>query len=371
MPNIIQRRRAATGGYTPYTPNASFSANFLMTFPKTNQVIQRTIGANTATINIKGYYSGASIPGGIEAKYGAGSWTTIAASLSPGAFNLTLTGQPVGVGTLQVRPIAAPTDIASVNTVAIGIVVLGVGQSNMTEVATNYHTVTPTGSNIDVCFNASSYSPSDQLSRWYDTSNHTKSFYAEFQQAINDSMNMPVGFLCAAVGGTSSQKWLPSNPLGYVYPTQSAPNDAAYGQGVGLYQRAINMVTDSGAGGVEAIIWHQGEQDITDGVSQGTYQSNLSTIGNQFYTDLGVKFMPCKLQQIYQNDLTTPWNMSAVNTSVANLWAGGGAFVQGPDFSAILSDVDSSGRVHIKNATSVTAQAAGWYTSVKAYRSYP
>jgi|SRR5271157_209905 len=369
MPNILYfLKYISLIKPVPIIYNSSFAANFYFTSPRSKQVIQRNVSTNKANITIKGVYTGPTISGNIEAKFGSGSWTTIASSLSPGAFNLTLYTQSAGVGTLQVRPAATPTDIALVNSVGIGIVGLIVGQSNNNEIAANYHLPTP-GSVIATTFNASSFDPPNQLSNWVDT--YCKAYFGTLQTSIINSTGLPVGFLCAAQGGTDIQKWLPSNPLNYYYPTQSDPNTSDYGQGVSLYQRSVNMVSDSGAGAVEFILWHQGEQDITpDGTAQATYQTNLQTIANQYFNDLIVKLMPCKLQHILQNDGVTQYDMSPVNTSVANLWSSGTAIATGPDFSSLTANYDTFGYVHLSSDSNVASVAAGWWNALKAANGY-
>jgi hypothetical protein len=352
--------------------NTSFAANVSFTWPKSFQVIQRN-GSNQATITIQGLYFGPPVAGTVEARFNGGSWSTVAASMTAGAFNLTLTGQAAGAGTFEMRPAATPTDIASVNKVGIGAVLLFIGQSNMTEVATNKQVYTASGSLFGSVFNAVDSDPQAFLSQWQDSNNKCKSFYALFQNSMIASIGYPVGIICAAVGGTSIAKWLPSNPLGYTYPTQAFPNENDFGQGEILSQRAIDMVTASGSGGVELVCMQIGEQDTTDGTSQASFQADMQTVATAFNTAFGQNLMPAKIEQIYQNDLVTPYSLANINNAVGALWSGGTSITTGPDFSSLNADPEPAypRRVHLMSDSNLIAQAAGWWAAVKAAKGYP
>src|SRR5690606_21105560 len=82
-----------------------------------------------ADIEISGTYTGT--PTAIEARWNGGSWATIDAAPAGGTFSGTLASQAKGQGTLEVRHVDTPANVASQEYVGVGVILACLGQSNM------------------------------------------------------------------------------------------------------------------------------------------------------------------------------------------------------------------------------------------------
>jgi hypothetical protein len=71
------------------------------------------------------------------------------------------------------------------------------------------------------------------------------------------SNQVPIGFVCLAVGGSALSSWLP---------------------GTASFQRVTNVLRILGPNGVRAVLWHQGETDAASGTSAASYALMLSNV---------------------------------------------------------------------------------------------
>jgi uncharacterized repeat protein (TIGR01451 family) len=127
-------------------------------------------------------------------------------------------------------------------------------------------------------------------------------------------LNVPVLFLGAALGGTSSTQWQQS-AAGNIGTTQ---NPAVYRRlGVAL----LHYVSRTGA---RAVLWHQGESDLTTDTQ--TYFSNISYVIEKSRQQLGGYSIPWVVSRVsYINGQTNPGVIAAQNrliAEVSNVFAG-------------------------------------------------
>lgn len=78
--------------------------------------------------------------------------------------------------------------------------------------------------------------------------------------------SVPIGFVSVAVGGTRIDQWVP---------------------GSNYYSRIQDAITDMGATGFRAILWHQGESDSAAGTTTSNYVARLQSIIAQSRVDAG------------------------------------------------------------------------------------
>ncbi|MFA6288669.1 MAG: sialate O-acetylesterase [Opitutaceae bacterium] len=79
-------------------------------------------------------------------------------------------------------------------------------------------------------------------------------------------LDVPVGFICTAVGGTEVSEWVPS------------------GQHYSRLKQALQL---AGSHGVRAVLWHQGESDSIAGTSTDDYARLLEQVISQSRVDAG------------------------------------------------------------------------------------
>lgn len=149
---------------------------------------------------------------------------------------------------------------------------------------------------------------------------------------------VPVSFIPSAKGGTRITDWLPG--------ANHQNRATLYGS---MVYRALQV------GGVKAILWWQGEADAQDGMSQATYNSNLDSLANAIQADLGVKLMPCKLQNITAADET------AINAAIAEAWGDNANVLTGPD----LSDIATDDTLHLQTDAKLLDAAGRWWTALQ------
>ncbi len=98
--------------------------------------------------------------------------------------------------------------------------------------------------------------------------------------ALATSINMPIGFLTVAVGGTSTTQWVNT-----YYASNLAP-----------------AITAFGTNGFRAILWENGQQDGSTGISAATYKSNMASLITSSRTDSG---------------FTVPWGVADHSTELS------------------------------------------------------
>lgn len=102
-----------------------------------------------------------------------------------------------------------------------------------------------------------------------------------------------IGLVPCAVGGSPIDSWKPGE---FYKPTQSHPWDDA------LRRARLAMKT----GTLKGILWHQGESDSVDGLSD-TYEAKLHDLIKRFRTELNAENVPFLVGQMGQFE-EAPWN---------------------------------------------------------------
>ena len=248
------------------------SENLTITQPMPYQVIQR--GAdNLGKIPIKGNWDGR--PGRVEARYAlmTGSdatpsgWSLVCDIPAAGAFSGSLTAPAGGWHRIDVRALASDQELArqSVEKVGVGEVFLMAGQSN----AGNFgwprlapledRVVTP-------CQWCQDWRPGYDPQPWAHGGTGGSPWPA-MGDALVRALKVPVALIPVAAGGTSVEQWLPASKL--CYPA---------------LKNALDFV---GPHGARAVLWHQGESDVTQGTPAELYAKRLGEIIAQSRRDAG------------------------------------------------------------------------------------
>ncbi len=247
-------------------------AGITLSTPAQRQILQRGAGG-TAGIPISGTYLGT--PDIIEARAvvmaGTNSgtttpWQTIVAAPSGASFTGTLPAVAAGGWyQVEVRSVSAgvPSPVASVAKVGVGDIYVTAGQSNAANDGGPAYT--PVDDRVSVRTAASGNTWRHGFDPVPVATGGGGSVWSRLGDQLVAADNIPVGFLCVAVGATETAQWLPgtSNYTDRLKPAvQSFP-----------------------AGGFRALLWHQGESDSIANTSAATYASRMASIIGQTRTD--------------------------------------------------------------------------------------
>lgn len=315
--------------------------------PQPYQVFQRV--GEIADINISGFYIGS--PTSIEARWNGGEWTVIDAAPSNGVFTGTLTSQPQGQGTFEIR--FSNTAIGKhVNFVGIGDVFAVAGQSNASGRGStlNAYIGTPHAGLLRNDYKWSQLlDPTDDMTNQVDTvsvepnNNEAGSVWPLIASNYLENQSIPIAFIPCAAGGSSITAWQP----GANHQNRST-----------LYGSMVYRVLQTG--GCRAVLWWQGEADTS--MSGAAYNTYLDTIADAIATDIGCKLMPCKFQ-------TSPAypqaNQDIINAAIGTAWSDNANVLTGPDLTILTADNDDGFNVHLISDANVQAAASLWWTAIK------
>lgn len=287
----------------------------------------------------------------IEARWRGGPWVQIAASAT-GTFSGTLTNQSQGQGLLEVRYADAIAEVSSCPNVGIGDIFVIAGQSNAMGpgtypqefASTNYipglfgfnyawrQLADPTHSNagqVDVV-NNNGTAPAGGV-------------WPRIVTRFLTNQSCPIAFVPQALNGSSILAWQPSG---------SHTNRASlYGS---MVWRARYVV-----GGCKAVLWWQGETDALASMPQSTYYSNFTNFSANVFADLGVKVIPCKLQNSI--GISAPAE-TEINNAIGQAWATDSNTLAGPD----LYPITSNDAYHLLTNEKLEEGASLWWTALKA-----
>jgi sialate O-acetylesterase len=279
--------------------------------------------------------------GQIEARWNGGAWTVIATPIG-GSYSGTLSNLAVGQGMLEVRMASDIAVSARTTNVGIGDVYLCAGQSNMSGSGSNNqgysHATLKSGLFGNNYGWAELVDPYDGSSGQIDTVSSDSfsphgSFIPLLATLLMQTNGVPVAFVPSAKAGTSISVWQPG--------ANHQDRTTLYGS---MVYRALQV------GGVKAVLWWQGESDVSGGMTQATYNSNLDTIANTIGSDLGVKLIPAKLQNITGNE-------AVINAAIADAWADNANVTPGPDLNTVAND-----GLHVVSDAALLDAAQRWAT---------
>lgn len=271
-------------------------------------------------------------------------WTTIVSSLSGGTYTGSLSVPQGGWYNIQIRARDSSGNIVGTqngtNKWGVGIVILAIGQSNMV----GYGQEMPYVVANDLVANFTRSNMWSHLVDPYDGGGAGSSMVPALGNALTAYYNIPVAFVPAAVGGTSL--------IGNTNYNWSYRNTVNHADTAGLYGNSVARAR--AAGGVELLIWNQGEQDSRDHNANPTYdlraayKTAFTKMISNYREDL-YSTIPIFINQVGQvnSTLRTDAEWSAVRSAQSDLDNGTNILLATTEIGFSLSDT-----VHFSTASS-------------------
>lgn len=249
-------------------------------------------GSDQADIPITGTYTGGPGTLTVEADFNGGGYTTIGTA-SAGSFSGTLSAQAVGQGTLTVRFANATGISDTVAHVTIGAVIAIGGQSNALGLLDNLQ-VYVNGAGLHAVVFAAGNSSYTSPSVWQDGNDSfvngwsLGSPWPLLATHLMNDLGYPVIFIETPIGGRALAGQAGASSATNWYWTKFRPDTGASpGGGSPLvgYGEITSSITNAATGGVDAMLWYQGEQDIDAGIARHVYAQALGTFADQIAAD--------------------------------------------------------------------------------------
>lgn len=329
-----------------------------LTSPTSYRTFQRNTSTLTGSFTATGSYTLTSgTLQGIEVGWN-GIWTAATIDPQNNTFTAILTSLPTGQASVEARftdntaIVAAPVPF-----VGIGERFLCVGQSNMSGRGTSNQTYTIAGNGIRATLFGNDYQYK-QLADPYDSNIGAIDSVSADATAGGSyilpmasyfvAQGIPVEFIPAARGGTSSAQWLPGGNI----------RDRSTLFGSALHRAEVS-------GGVRGILWHQGETDADNNIAQSTSTANLRTIAETFEAQLGAKTFMVRLQAF--TGATGIANRSRVIAAIQDAISQSSSIEAGPDFGDIITDDG----YHFQQSSKLQTAAARWWAYLSNFYSLP
>ena len=273
-------------------------------------MFQRDNGGTSKSVTIGGTYSNMDWSR-IEARVLRHStstvvvdWSTIDTTPGGGAFSGSLTVPQGGWYDIEVRALDGSGSVLGAsrgtNRWGVGMIILVIGQSNMSGRGQPPHTI----ASSDLAVNFSNAGVWEHLADPYDdespagavdndndtisASNSGGSMIPSIANTLLQTFDFPIAFVPAAKGG--SNLYVNAGDYGWAYrnPANHFDTSTLYGQSITKAQSV---------GGVELIIMHQGEADLSDGRTETQYQADFATLIGHYRQDLhaGIPIFICQL----------------------------------------------------------------------------
>ena len=297
-------------------------AQLTISSPVSRMVFQRN-QANEALVLIAGVAPVATTS--VEARFvpitagqgNATAWSPLAFVPGSMAFRGQVT-VTAGWYRLDVRAKAASTILAqtSVGRVGVGEVFLVAGQSNA------FGRVQRVASSVEdrvSCLDFQQDSLSDQLlplqfSRpTYGSAigpSQPPHLWSTLGDKLVQRLNVPVLFLGAALGGSSSTEW----QQGAAGNLGTTTNSSVYRR---LGEALLHYISRTGA---RAVLWHQGETDTNNGTSQQTYYNNINYVIQKSRQQVGNTPLGWMVSRAsFTNNQVSPAVIAAQNQLIANI----------------------------------------------------
>lgn len=330
-------------------------AQLTITSPVPRMVFQRNLN-NEAVVTVTGMAPSTSTT--VEARFvpmavGQGAvtaWTPLRFLPNSLAFRGKVTVS-AGWYRLDVRAKAGTTVLAQtpVNRVGVGEVFVVAGQSNAFG---GFERVPSAAEDRVMCVDFRQDSLSEQLLPLrfshisYGSSigpSQPPHLYGILGDKLVQRLNVPVLFLGAALGGTSSDQWYQS-AAGNIGTTQ---NPAVYRR---LGAALLHYIVRTGA---RAVLWHQGESDLS--TTTQTYFNNIKYVIEKSRQQVGSGTLPWVVSRVsYISGQTNPLVIAAQNqliSNVPNVFAGPATdSLTGPDNRADNVHLQGAGLFRFTNA---------------------
>ncbi|MFD2932848.1 sialate O-acetylesterase [Spirosoma flavum] len=322
-------------------------AQLTITSPVPRMVFQRNL-ANEAIVTVTGMAPKTATT--VEARFvplavGQGSvtaWTSLRFLPNSSAFRGKVTVL-AGWYRLDIRAKAGATLLAQtqVNRVGVGEVFVVAGQSNAYG---GFQRVPSSVEDRVMCIDFRQDSLSEQLLPLqfshitYGTNigpSQPPHLYGILGDKLVQRLNVPVLFIGAALGGTTSDQWY-----------QSASGNIGTTPGPSVYRRLgaalLHYVSRTGA---RAVLWHQGEGDINTNTQ--TYFNNIKYVIDKSRQQVGSKPLAWVVSRVsYISGQTNPSVIAAQNqliSTVSNVFAG-------PATDSLTGYDNRSDNVHLQGA---------------------
>ncbi len=309
------------------------------------QVVQRTW--TWADLVVSGTYTGTPIS--IEASFNGWAFAVVDASPTGGTFSGTLANQNQWQGTLTVRHSNDTSLSGSIDNIGIGDIFIISGQSNASgRGTTNNNTYSHPILKATLFWNDDTWKdlvdPVDSNAGQVDSvSSDGWAAWTPWTQVATQIMaaeGVPVAFVPTPKWGTRTSQWQPNASTSTLY---------------GSMARRINEV----GGTARANLWFQGESDSTNGTTEATYETELTTIVDTISTDFGgLKTIVGQIghSNFAGNDTIRKAQVDVINTS-AN------ALAWPVTYDIDLSDGDT---LHFRTDDEMAELARRWYEAIDA-----
>jgi hypothetical protein len=312
------------------------------------------LNTSTGDILISGTYTGAD-PQVIEAKWNGGAFETIVTATNGGTYSGKLMNKPIGSGTLTVRLYGDATTEKTVDHVGIGDVFIVAGQSNTSGRGTNNQSYTGTAGWATLFGNDYVWKaladPYDSSSGQIDTVSSDDTAAGSWIPSLASQIvgyGIPCAFVPCALGNTSITQWQPG--------ASHTDRSTLYGS---MVYRAQLMASKNGIP-CKAILYFQGENDVSSGMAQNTYVGYFTTFAAAIATDLGIPIIPAKLPYLA---LYSSGANAAIKAAFDQIWKQLGGVMIGPDLTTVTVD----GTNHIRADADLTDVATRFYTVIQPY----
>ena len=274
------------------------------------RVFQRDIGGMSKSVTISGTYSNMDCRR-IEARVLRNTtdtvvvnWTTIDATPGGGTFSGGLTIPQGGWYNIEVRAFdSSGSVIASsrgTHKWGVGMIILVIGQSNMSgrgrppftaatsDLAVNYSNAGVWEHLADPYDDESPAGAVDNDNDVIASSNSGGSMIPSIANTLLQTFDFPIAFVPAAKGGSNLHVNASNYGWAYRNPANHFDTSTLYGQSI-TKARSV--------GGVELIIMHQGEADLSDGRTEAQYEADFATMIGNYRQDLyaGIPIFICQL----------------------------------------------------------------------------
>lgn len=240
-----------------------------------------------------------------------GKWQSIPIAQSTRSFSAVLPLAAGGWYTLDVEAMKQGKVIANVQIEKFGMgeVFVGAGQSNSTNCG---EIRTQQKSGMVSSFDGHEWKIADDPQLGVADKSQGGSFWPAFGDAMYERFGVPIGVATTGFGGTSVNQWQPDGDL---------------------FPWMMTRIQQLGPSGFRALLWHQGESDIT--MPTDEYYAKLSNIIHKSQQQAGWYFPWFVAQASYHNPEKPRFD--TVRTAQQRLWESGIA-LEGPDTDTLTGD---------------------------------